>query len=195
MKRNIFIFGEPRCGKSTLTDMISEKFGYHIIRSDCERDSFNEIFPELKINPETTVTNQRFQLYLKSLIANYQMEGREKYGIVLEGSNTSVADCHKLFNDGNNIIYYLGPLDITPEEFAETIQQHDTELDWTYNFSRDELITYAKRFIERAQQYKKQCDFYGIKFVDTSKNREQVLSRILSEIEQELLDNESKTES
>lgn len=68
MKRKIFIFGEPHSGKSTLTNMIAKKFGYQIIRSDCERNALKEIFKELNINSKTAITNERFQLYLKELV-------------------------------------------------------------------------------------------------------------------------------
>lgn len=186
MKRNIFIFGEPRSGKSTLANMIVDKFGYHIIRSDCERNALKENFPKLNINSKTALSNKDFQLYLKQLVFQYQRDGRNQYGIVLEGTDTSVTDCNELFHDGDNIIYYLGPIAITPEELAKSIKQNDTDLDWTHNCSMEELIERSKGYIERAKRYKKQCELYGINFVDTSKNREQVLQQIIQEIEPQI---------
>lgn len=188
MKRNIFIFGEPRSGKSTLASMIALKLGYHIIRSDCERNTLKEIFPDLNINSKTALSSKKFQLYLKQLVLQYQWNGRNKYGIVIEGTDTSVSDCNELFNDGNNIIYYLGPIDTFPEELAHLIKQNDTNLDWTYDCSIEELIEYSKKYIKRAKEYKKQCELYHINFVDTSKNREQVLQQVLKDIEKQLLD-------
>lgn len=38
--KNIIIFGEPRCGKSTLANMIADKFHYQVIRVDALRDTF-----------------------------------------------------------------------------------------------------------------------------------------------------------
>lgn len=186
MKRNIFIFGEPRSGKSTLASMITNKFGYHIIRSDCERNTLKKIFPDLNINSKTALSSREFQLYLSHLIFEYQRDGRNKYGIVLEGTDTSVCDCNELFNNGDNIIYYLGPIDITPEELALSIKENDTDLDWTYNKSKEELIEYSKNYIKRAKEYKKQCEIYHINFVDTSKNRDRVLQQILQDIEKQI---------
>lgn len=186
MKRNIFIFGEPRSGKSTLANMIVDKFGYYIIRSDCERNSLKEIFPSLSISSKTAISNKEFQLYLKQLIFQYQRDGRYKKGIVLEGTDTSVSDCNELFNNDDNIIYYLGPIDITPIEFAKKIKDNDTDFDWTKNFSMDELVELCEKYIKRAKEYKKQCEIYGINFVDTSKNRDQVLQQVVQDIEKQI---------
>lgn len=191
MKKNIFIFGEPRSGKSTLADTIVNKFGYHLIRSDCERNAFKEIFPELNINSKSARTNKEFQLFLKQLVFQYQRDGRNKVGIVLEGTDTSVSVCNEFYNDGKNIIYFLGPTNITPEELMREIKIHDTNLDWSYKLTEEELLEHTKEYIERAKETKKQCAFYGIKFVDTSRNREQVLQNIVKEIENEILNEDS----
>lgn len=166
--------------------MISDKLGYHIIRSDCERSALKNIFPSLGINSKTAITNKEFQLYLKNLIKQYQRDGRNKYGIILEGTDTSVSDCNELFHNETNIIYYLGPIETSPEELAEAIKLNDTNLDWSRDCSFEELIELSRGYIKRAKAYKKQCELYGIKFVDTAKNREQVLKQVLQEIENEI---------
>lgn len=166
--------------------MIAEKFGYQIIRSDCERNSLKEIFKELNINSKTALTNGRFQLYLKELVFQYWRDGRNEIGIVLEGTDTSVHDCNELFNNGENIIYYLGPINISPLELAKKIKENDTDFDWSQNLSIEELEEKCEKYIERAKVYQKQCKLYGIKFIDTSQNREQVLKEVLDEIEKQI---------
>lgn len=183
MKKNILIFGEPRSGKSTLTDMIFKKFGYQIIRSDCERNALKEIFPDLNISPKTAINSKKFQLYLKQLIFQYWRDGRDKVGIVLEGTDTSVEDCYEIFNDKNNIIIYLGPINTTPEELATKIKENDTEFDWSRNLSIEELIELSKSYIERAKKYNEQCQKYGFLFIDTSQNRNQVFEQLLKDLE------------
>lgn len=186
MKKNILIFGEPRSGKNTLTNMIFEKFGYQIIRSDCERDVLKEIFPKLNIDSKTAVYNKSFKLYLKELIFQYWRDGRDKFGIVLEGTDTSVKDCNEIFNDENNIIIYLGPINTTPEELAMKIKENDTEFDWSRNLSLEELIEFSRRYINHAKECQKQCQKYGFRFIDTSNNRQQVLEQVIRYLEQEL---------
>ena len=46
--KNIIIFGEPRSGKSTLANMIVDRFNYQVIHVDSIRDTFKKIYPELK---------------------------------------------------------------------------------------------------------------------------------------------------
>lgn len=53
--KNIIIIGRPRSGKSTLADIISEKYNYQIIRTDCVRAAFKDVFPELNIGPGTAI--------------------------------------------------------------------------------------------------------------------------------------------
>lgn len=169
--------------------MIAEKFNYQIISSDCERNSLREIFKELNINFKTALTNERFQLYLKEIVFQYWRYGRAEIGLILEGTDTSVEDCNKFFNDGNNIIYYLGPINISPIELAKKIKENDTEFDWTKNLPMNELLELCEKYIKRAKEYQKQCKLYVIKFVDTSQDREQVLKQVLDEIEKQISEN------
>lgn len=186
MKKNILIFGTPRSGKSTLANMIFEKLKYQIIRSDSERHALKEVFPDLNINAKTASKSKEFQLYLKSLLKQSEYINKDRFGIVLEGANTSVIDCNELFNNGNNLIYYLGTIDSTPEKLALAIKENDTDKDWTYEYSFEKLLEIAKEHIEHSKRNKELCEKYGFRFVDTSKNRNQVLEQIVKEIEQEM---------
>ena len=58
--KNIIIFGEPRSGKSTLANMIIDKFNYQVIHVDAVRDTFKEIYPELNIAPDIAITSSSF---------------------------------------------------------------------------------------------------------------------------------------
>lgn len=53
--KNIIIIGTPRCGKTTLANMIYDKLKCQIIHGDCERVSLDLAFPELNIK-----TNKNF---------------------------------------------------------------------------------------------------------------------------------------
>ena len=112
--KNIIIFGEPRSGKSTLANMIVDRFNYQVIHVDSIRDTFKKIYPELGIAPNMAIENEKFQLFLQEyLYRNTIKEERNKYGYVMEGCETSVDDCNRLYNDGNNIIYFLAQVDRT----------------------------------------------------------------------------------
>lgn len=185
--RNVIILGRPRCGKSTLANMIADKYDYQILRVDAIRDTFKVIYPELSIAPNIAMKNKKFQLFLKEYLRKYVgSKSSDKYGVVLEGCETSVKDCNELFNDGNNIIYYLGAIDTTSEELAKKIKENDTEKDWTYTYSLEKLVEYSKEIIENSRVMKEECKKYNIKFIDTCNNRKEILEKILNEIENEI---------
>lgn len=181
-RKSILIFGEPRSGKSTLANMIADEFNYQIIHIDAIRNTFEKIYPELNIAPDIAIKNKKLQLFIQEYLNANLEEERNKYGYVMEGCETSVADCDKLFNSENNIIYYLAPVDITPEEFFNNIRSNDTKHDWTYKRSDKQLMQSAKRIIARGKNYKEECKKYNIRFVDTSHNRKEKLDAILKDI-------------
>ena len=43
--KNVIIFGEPRSGKSTLANMIVDKFNYQVMLVYAIRDTFKTIYP------------------------------------------------------------------------------------------------------------------------------------------------------
>ena len=184
--RNVIIFGEPRSGKSTLANMIADKFGYHIIHVDAIRGAFQKIYPELGIAPDKAMKNERFQLFLQEYLKKNTEEERNKYGHVLEGCETSVEDCDRLFNDGENIIYYLAPVAISSEEFFNNIRAYDTENDWSYDRSDVALMEDVGNMIKRGKELKEACLKHKIKFVDTSHDRQENLNKILEEIARQL---------
>ena len=181
--KNIIIFGEPRSGKSTLANMIVDRFNYQVIHVDSIRDTFKKIYPELEIAPDKAVKNKKFQLFLQEyLYRNTIKEERNKYGYVMEGCETSVCDCNELYNNDNNIIYFLAQVNITPEQLFNNIRNNDTKQDWTFKRSDDELMKICKKLISNGLRIKNECEKYNIKFVDTSHNREEILNDILNDI-------------
>lgn len=187
MMKNVIIFGEPRSGKSTLANMIVDKFNYQVIHVDAIRDTFKTIYPELNIAPDIAINNKKFQLFIQEYLnRNTKKEERNKYGYVVEGCETSVENCNRLFNTDENIIYYLAPADITPEEFFNNIRINDTENDWTFKLTDEELMQKVKSLITKGKTLKKECEKYNINFVDTSHNRKEKLDTILRNIELEI---------
>lgn len=70
----------------------------------------------------------------------------------------------------------------TADGFFRDFRKHDTEDDWTYGMSDDDLreisrdaVSFSRSMTERLQQH-------GFAIYDTSAGREQVLTRIVSDI-------------
>lgn len=184
--KNIIIIGRPRAGKSTLANMISDKYHYQIIRTDTIRNTFRDIMPELNIRPNTAIESEQFQMFCKEFWECNIRQARNKYGYVMEGCETSVKDCKELYDNGNNLIYVLVQIDIKPEEMARNMKEHDMSNDWSYEMSDEERIEYCVRSIEKAKTIKEECSKYGLKFYDTSKDRDKVLNEIMEDIEKNI---------
>lgn len=181
--KNIIIIGRPRAGKSTLANMIADKYKYQIIRTDTIRQTFADIYPDLKIDKYTAIQNEKFQMFCKEFLYLNIIEARNKYGFVLEGCEIYVNDCKKLYDNEDNLIYVLAQKDIKPEEMAKNMKNNDTKKDWTYGKNYEELLEYCKASIKKAEIIEKECKKYGLKFFDTAKNRKSVLDKIMKDIE------------
>lgn len=181
--KNIIIIGRPRAGKSTLANMIADKYNYQIIRTDTIRNSFRDVFPELNIKPHTAIDSKEFQLFCKIYLEKNMRQSRNKYNYVMEGCEMYVKDCKQLYDNGNNLIYCLAQVEISPEEMAKNMKDNDTDKDWTYEMSDEERLRYCERSIEKARVIKEECKTYRLKFYDTAKNREKVLEEIMKDIE------------
>lgn len=181
--KNILILGQPRSGKSTLANMIAQKFNYQIIHIDNLRDALNSTFPELNINPFNAIESSKFQSFLKSFYDENCNNERNIYNYVLEGCDVSVYDCNRLYNTGENIIYFLAPVNISYEDFFNNIRKYDEKKDWTYSLSDEELLKYVKEIISDGKKIREECQKYKLKFVDTSQNRDEKFNEIIHEIE------------
>lgn len=181
--KNIVIIGRPRAGKSTLANMISDKYQYQIIRTDTIRNTFKEVFPELNIKPHTAIKSKEFQKFCKEFLEANIRQARNKYNYVMEGCETSVKDCKELYDNGNNLIYVLAQKNIRPEEMSDNIKSNDTNKDWTCKMSDEERLEYCTRSIEKAKMLEEECKQYGLKFYDTAKNRQKVLEEIMEDID------------
>lgn len=184
--KNVIIIGRPRAGKSTLANMIVDKYNYQIIRTDTIRGSFKDVFPELNIKSHTAIDSKEFQLFCKTYLERNMRQPRNKYNYVMEGCEMHVKDCKELYDNGDNLIYCLAQVDISPEEMAKNMKDNDTDKDWTNEMSDEERLEYCKRSIEKAKLIKEECKVYGLKFYDTSKNREDVLNEIMKDIQKNI---------
>lgn len=181
--KNIIILGQPRTGKTTLSNMIVEKFGYQVIHMDHVRNAFREVYPELGITPKTANENEKFQLFLKTYF-DMCLRNKEKnnYNYVMEGCEINVADCYKMYSSENNIIIALGKTEVTGEELFRDIRKYDTTAEWTYRRTDEQLLEYAESIVEKSKEIKRECEKFNITFFDTSKNRDEVLNEIIDKI-------------
>ena len=68
------------------------------------------------------------------------------------------------------------------EDMVNQCITYDTEESWTYGLSKDYLLEHAQDWYNCNEMLKIECPKYGIKYIDTSKDREKVLNEILENL-------------
>ncbi|OQB23522.1 MAG: hypothetical protein BWY11_01821 [Firmicutes bacterium ADurb.Bin182] len=75
----------------------------------------------------------------------------------------------------------------TVDEFVSDFKKYDTQDDWTYNFSDDELREIAEDTISFSRSMSDHLIKYGFTIYNTSKEREHVLNQIVEDIKAKLV--------
>lgn len=186
MFKNIFIIGSSKAGNTTLAKMIAKKYGYSVISID-DIVTAMEAFPDMNISwngDHTKIAEQMapfLAIYLKEL-----SEGPKFYNdckTVIEGSDINF---ELLIPKVNKRKYHLIGLtynQISKEELFQNIRKNDTEDDWTYYLTDEQLEEYCEDFVEKNKFFNEKFKEYGITSYDTSTDRETVLRSITENLE------------
>ena len=194
--KNIIIWGVPRCGKSTLAQMIRQAFGHSVIQMDAMKSVYDVIRPEDNISaPEMTdyseaklmakmVTrliqclswgNDRGEFHVYEGVS-FDMEAilpalpKEKFPVSLD----------------NFIIICMGYAEISPEEKVKEVIQYETARDWTSRESPASKLAHFRAYCEESKIVKKTAERLGLKYFDVSSNRDKVLDEIMRYIREEV---------
>ena len=190
MKKNILIIGAARCGKTTLAKKLNKKYGYSVISID-DIVSGLQAYPELNIHHdgETDITTKNLGPFLEKYFVELS-EGANFYGGVkfaIEGTHIDFERLMPLLqSDKYKEKYAIIGLTInneTPEDLYNNMKKYDTEDDWTYWVKDDELIGDAKYIIGKNKIFNEKFQEYNIKSYDTSENRDEVLNKIVDDLE------------
>ena len=87
----------------------------------------------------------------------------------------------KYVRGANCEIAYFITSDVTPEERFLIQKRYDTEKDYTFYKSDEELREGAEYIVEQSILMKKQCMELGLPYYETAREREQVFQRFLKE--------------
>jgi len=197
MKHNIIVAGVPRAGKSTLSSMLA-KHGYTHVSMDSIIAGFERVFPETGINTYAGMSSLDTLVTISAKIAPFinAMLGSGEYG---EHGLGAVIDVYQLLPcdyvkyihsniseieiDSYNVrIFYLGSSDITPNERFNIQKQYDTEHDYTFYKTDEELREGADYIVEQSKLLKTQCKQYGLPYYDTSYNRFETFEKIINDV-------------
>jgi len=189
MKNNVIIAGVPRAGKSTMSNMLSRKFGYQHVSMDAIIAGFELVFPELGIKwwPSCEDKAERMKRYYNAsekvaLFIRAMMESAE-YDEFEPGM---VVDVYQLLPEHyvkylkNIDIAYFITSDVTAEERFSIHRTYDTEKHYSFDFSDEEMLSHCTYVINMSQFLKEQCIKYNLPFYETAKNRDMVFEKFIS---------------
>lgn len=189
--KNVLIIGVARVGKTTLGNMIKDEFNqYNIIHADSIiwgiiRGTGKEEYYTKNVKArKELVHSDKFQKIILEIYKSSIKQDTKNYGTILESGQLEPKYAKELLDMGNLICVCLGHGDLDKQGIMQLCREHDTESDWTYGITDENLSTNADKWNEKNQLLKEECPKYGIEYIDTSKNRNQVLRRILERIDE-----------
>ena len=188
MKNNIIISGVPRAGKSTISHILSKEYGFQHVSMDSIIAGFEKCFPDTGVNTYQGLSSLDTLRVISSKMAPFvrAMLDSGEYdefasGMVLDMYQLLPKDYDKYIRGANCEIVYFITSDVTPEERFLIQKKYDTEKDYTFYKSDEELREGAEYIVEQSLLMKSQCEKYGLPYYETAREREQVFQRFLSD--------------
>ena len=188
MKNNLIIAGVPRAGKSTVSHLLSKRYGYQHISMDSIIAGFEKCFPETGVNTyqglsslETLrVISSKMAPFVRAMLDSGEYDDFEP-GMVLDMYQLLPEDYDKYIRGANCEIVYFITSNVSPEERFLIQKKYDTEKDYTFYKSDDELREGAEYIVEQSIMMKEQCERYGLPYYETAKQRDLAIQRFLQD--------------
>ena len=173
--KNIILIGSSRSGKTTLARMIKEKNdSYNILHGDMIKKAFQSYSGETASNLKN---NFEYRKFIYDIFYNHAKYNNGYY--IIETVDIFPEDLIN-YDLSETIVIVLGCTKNTVDELLNIWGNIDNK--WLLNKSKDELKIKAEKVIQTSKFFQTECKKYGIKFVDTSFNRESVLNNLLEEL-------------
>ena len=186
MKNNLLIAGVPRAGKSTVAHLLASRYGYQHVSMDSIIAGFEKCFPDTGVSTYQGLSSKDTLRVISGKMAPFvraMLESGEydefKPGMVLDMYQLLPEDYDRFIRGANCDIVYFITSDVTPEERFAIQKKYDTEKDYTFYKSDEELREGAEYIVEQSILMKAQCEQYGLPFYETAHEREQAIQRFL----------------
>lgn len=121
-------------------------------------------------------------LFYKSIKRN---KGEINY--IVETCDVTPKKAFELFNKEDTILLFIGTPRQTIDEHFNEIRKYETEKDWTYDRSDEQILKHSKNWIAKSKEYEKECKKLNIWYVDTSFNRTEILENTFHMLEKMIL--------
>lgn len=205
--KNIIIIGPSRVGKSTLARRINEEFNHFVISLDKLVATFGEAYPQLdiRLNWDREKTTDNIAPFLGHFLGMFSStDGRgllpyshgavQENRFVLEGGYFNfekifpILKTYGLENIKDHFqLIGLVQNEKTVNEFVSDFKKYDTENDWTYGFSDDDLREISEDAISFSRSMTDLLVKYDFTVYDTSKERERVIDQIIEDIKSRMV--------
>ena len=184
IKNNIIIAGVPRAGKSTISHRLARQYGYQHISMDSIIAGFEKCFPETGVNTYAGLSSMdtlhlisgKIAPFIRAMLDSGEYDEFEP-GMVLDIYQLLPEDYMKYIHGANCEIAYFITSDVTPEERFAIQKRYDTEKDYTFYKSDEELLEGAVNIVEQCMR--EQCQKYNLPFFETARDREQIFQTFL----------------
>lgn len=179
--KNIIIIGPSRVGKSTLASILCKRYNLNYISGDSIRNAFINIYPKLGFTVKNTVEREDFCKFINFITNENNIHLKRNVYYVIDSADISIKNAKKMFKD--SLIIAIGCKEISKEDFKNKILKHDTELDWTYGYSEEDILSISKKTIDNSIKLYNECILNNICYFDTSLDRYETYNDIYKYIE------------
>lgn len=186
MKNNIIIAGVPRAGKSTISRRLANQYGYQHVSMDSIIAGFENCFPETGVNTYAGLSSMDTLHLISGKMAPFvraMLDSGEydefRPGMVLDMYQLLPDDYMKYIHGANCAVFYFVTSDVTPEERFVIQKKYDTEKDYTFYKSEEELREGAVYIVEQSICMREQCLKHGLPCFETARDRERVFCDLL----------------
>jgi len=206
--KNIIIAGPSRAGKTTLAIRLNEELNCFVVSLDKIIATFGRAYPQIDIRLHMDYEKMKENLapFLGHFLGvfsdfrhveddqNFRARIIKENRFVLEGTPFNFDIISSVLNmygieklREHFILIGLVQNKKTADEFVRDFKKYDTEDDWTYDWSEEELKEYAvSRAIPLNREMTEYLAKYGFTLYDTSIEREQVFDKIIDDIKSQI---------
>lgn len=188
--KNILIMGIGRAGKTTLSLKIKDKYNnYNLIHSDSLKWAIiramnkEEYYIENVDKQKEYEHGEFFQRTLLEFFNSLIKKDKKNYGYLLESGQLHPKIVKEMIDFEKTNVICLGLGNLSVDDMVNQCLKYDTKDSWTHGLPKEYIRKHAEDWYEYNDILKKECPKYGITYIDTSENREEILDKIIDELE------------